>query len=88
MSRQDLEHLERVQRRVTNVIPEIKQLPYPERMRQLKLPSLVHRQMKGNMIETYKIMQGLSDIPPETLFIRNTNSITRGPFAHQAIGRM
>jgi hypothetical protein len=58
----DIDHLERVQRRATKLVPELKELPYPERLKQLKLPSLVYRRDRGDiMIETYKILHGLVD---------------------------
>ena len=57
----NIDHLERVQRRATKLVPELKELPYPERLKQMKLPSLVYRRKRGDMIETYKILNGLVD---------------------------
>ena len=54
----NIDHLERVQHRATKLVPELKELPYPERLKQLKLPSLVYRR---DMIETYKILNSLAD---------------------------
>ena len=61
INKADIDHLERVQRRATKLVPELRKLSYPERLRQLKLPSLVYRRQRGDMIETYKILKGLVD---------------------------
>ena len=48
--------IEDVQRRATKLIPEIKQLCYPERLKKLNLPTLAYRRIRGQMIEVYKII--------------------------------
>ena len=53
--------IEDVQRRATKTLSHLKNLPYPERLRKLKLPSLEFRRMRGDMIETYKYLHGLYD---------------------------
>ena len=47
-----IEAVERVQRRATKQLPGMKDLPYPERLKILKLPTLVYRRARGDMIET------------------------------------
>ena len=39
----------------------MKEKPYEERLRILKLPTLRHRRLRGDMIETYKIVHGIYD---------------------------
>ena len=46
----DADHLEKVQRRATKLVPEIRDLPYAERLRVLKLPSLRYRRERGDML--------------------------------------
>ena len=53
--------IEDVQRRATKLIPEIKNLCYPERLRKLKLPTLSYRRITGQMIEVYKIINNIYD---------------------------
>ena len=55
----DIEALEAVQRRVTRMIPELRHLPYENRLRRLGLPTLVYRRHCGDMIHTYKYPYGL-----------------------------
>ena len=56
-----IESIEGVQRRATKMIPEIKKLSYPERMKYLKLPTMAYRRARGYMIEVYKIVKEIYD---------------------------
>ena len=38
------------------MIPELKHLPYTERLKKLNLPSLKYRRIRGDMINVYKIL--------------------------------
>ena len=51
--------MEDVQCRATKLISSISELPYPERLERLGLPSLEHRQLRGDMIDTFKFVHGL-----------------------------
>ena len=52
----DIDAIERVQRRATQTVPGISTMSYPDRLRTLRLPSLVYRRARGDMIETYKFL--------------------------------
>ena len=54
----EIERLEGVQRRATKQLPGFKELTYEERLKKLKLPTLRYRSIRGDMIETYKILSG------------------------------
>lgn len=74
--RKDITALENVQRRATKMIPVLNKLSYPERLRKLKLPTLVYRRARGDMIETFKELNSDNkDINPA--FTINTN-VSRG----------
>ena len=71
--------LERVQRRATKRVPGLADLSYEERLRALKLPTLVYRRLRYDMITTYKYVHGhissKSILPPTVERITRGNSI-------------
>ena len=74
----DSKRIESVQRRATRFIPELKHLPYEDRLRALKMPSMKHRRLRGDMIQTFKIIKGIDRLDPEELFSKPPCSTTRG----------
>ena len=52
----DIISIENIQRRATKMIPTIKDLPYEDRLKHLRLPTLAYRRLRGDMIESYKIL--------------------------------
>ena len=50
-SKGDIIAVEKIQRRATEMIPEIAHLSYEKRLEELKLPSLLHRRRRGDMIQ-------------------------------------
>jgi hypothetical protein len=57
----NIEALEKVQKRATRLIPSLRQLSYEQRLVKLNLPTLSYRRVRGDMIETYKILKGYYD---------------------------
>ena len=57
----DIEEVEAVQRRATRMLAATKGLEYEDRLRKLKLPTLVYRRHRGDLIEMYKMLNGLYD---------------------------
>ena len=74
---EDMKMIERVQRRATKTIPCLKNLSYEERLRILKLPSLVYRRRRGDMIYAYKLITGKLDLKRDDFF-KMTHLSTRG----------
>ena len=50
-----IEEVEKVQKRATKLVHECKHLPYADRLKYLKLPTLKYRQHRGDMKEIKKI---------------------------------
>ena len=44
---------------------------YNERLKELKMTTLVERREETDMVETFKILNGISDVNPDTWFTRN-----------------
>ena len=64
----DIESIERVQMRATKLVPSLKELPYESRLKELKLPTLSHRKLRGDAIQTFKLVKKLDDCPLEDFF--------------------
>ena len=60
--------LEGVQRRATKLVPQITELSYEDRLKALGLTRLVDRRVRGDMIETYKIISGKENVNRENFF--------------------
>jgi len=50
-----------VQKKATKILPHLKHKNYTERLIACKLPTLHFRRIRGDMIETYKILSGKYD---------------------------
>ena len=71
------ELIESVQRRATKRVPNVKDLDYESRLRKLKLLTLVYRQLRGDLINTYKYIHeyyNTESVLPQT----TDNERTRG----------
>ena len=53
--------MEKVQKRATKLIISLKHLPYMERLKQLKLPILKYRRLRGDMMEVFKLVHNYYD---------------------------
>ena len=56
-----IELIESVQRNFSKCIIGMRELSYEERLKSLKLPSLEFRRLRGDLIETYKILNNHYD---------------------------
>ena len=69
----DSQEIEKVQRRASKLVPTLKDLPYPERLKTLNLTTLAYRRNRTDMLQVYRI---INKIDFETFFTYNDN--TRG----------
>ena len=61
----DRVQLERIQRRFTRMIPELKEMTYEKRLAQLGLWTLEERRNRADLLEVFKMHRGLTKIPFE-----------------------
>jgi hypothetical protein len=72
-----IEKIESVQKRATKQIPGFNNLSYPEILKKLKLPTMTYRRIKGDMIETYKIINEKYDSEASSFLKLLSNSDNR-----------
>ena len=73
----DVNILENIQRRATKIVPEICNLSYDDRLKELKLFPLKDRRLRGDMISVYKIINGLIVTDRDQLVPMHGNPSTR-----------
>ena len=70
--------IENVQRRATKLVPGLKDVSYPDRLKLLDIPTLAYRRLRGDMIELYKLMSGLYDKDAMLVLTEADGKTTRG----------
>ena len=75
--KKDIRVVENVLRRASKLVPGLKTLSYSERLKQLNLPTMAYRRIRGDMIEVYKILTGKYDKEVNIQLQRHTGH-TRG----------
>ena len=73
----DATEIEKVQRRSTKLVPELKNLSYTDRLKHLDLTTLAYRRKRTDLIQTFKIINKIDIIPLDSFFTLNNNP-TRG----------
>ena len=76
--KKDSEALEKVQRRATKLVPRIKDLPYPSRLKILQLPTLIYRRRRADMLQVYQIMTGMDKVEVSRFFTLEGDGNRRG----------
>ena len=74
-----MDKIENVQRKFTKHVKGMQNLPYEERLYRMKLPSLEYRQLRGDLIQVYKIAKNIYDpTSTESIFNFCNNQRLRG----------
>ena len=75
--RQDIDKMEKIQRRATKNIPEIRNHSYHQGIQDLDLISLVQRRLRGQLIEVFKYLNRITTASARGLFDYDLNDRTR-----------
>jgi hypothetical protein len=58
----DIDEIERIQHRVTRLIPAFKKIPYEERLEKLRITTLETRRKRGDLIQLFKIFNNYEKV--------------------------
>ena len=84
----DIQVLESVQRTATKMVSKLKKLPYESRLHRLGLTTLERRRIRGDLIETFKILTGIEKVDMEYFFeFSDTGYNLRGHNKRLAVNR-
>lgn len=67
----DTEVLEKVQRRMTRLLPEIRHLTYEERLQRFHLTTLKTRRLRYDLICVYRMLRGLMSVDQSLFFTQS-----------------
>ncbi len=74
----DAEALEKVQKFALKFVKGLRHVPYEAALKQLRLFSLTHRRIRGDLISMFKITHGLLKFPMASTFVYPTRQGLRG----------
>jgi len=75
--KKDIEALEKVQKRATKILPQLKHMNILTDLKHVNIPTLHYRRIRGDMIETYKILTGKYHIETAPFLVGVCSSVTR-----------
>jgi ribonuclease P/MRP protein subunit RPP40 len=86
--KQDIENIESVQKRAVRNCHGLQGASYEEKLKEVGLTTLVDRRCRGDMLETFKILNGINDVDYHTWFTKvdEQHQLTRQAVAVSADG--
>jgi len=75
----DIQTLKSVQRTATRMVSMLKKLPYESRLHRLGLTTLERRRIRGDLIETFKILTGIEKVDMGQFFELSDTGYNLGP---------
>ena len=75
--KKEIDKLERIQRRATKMIPELREISYKSRLLQWGLTTLETKRLRGDQIEVFKIVNGYEDVDRNMFYKLKKGSRTR-----------
>ena len=76
--KKDIDLLEGVQRRATNMILGYKHYCYKDRLDLCQLSTLDGRRLSGDLIQAFKLLKGLHQLNYNNFFVLDVNTSRRG----------
>jgi len=74
----DIKEIEKVQKRATKLVINLKKISYTNRLQRLKLRSLKYRRLRGDMMEVFKMTHNTYDPDVSLKLEYNLGCSTRG----------
>ena len=74
----DIKEIEKVQRRATKLMKDVRNKSYTERLRHLNIPTLIYRRHRNDMIQVFRIFNKIDKLDINTFFTLNKTRTTRG----------
>ena len=74
----DSRAIESVQRKATKLVKYMKNWSYPERLRELGLPTMIYRRRRADVLQIFRIIRGTDKVQSNKIFQLAGDIVTRG----------
>ena len=76
--KKDSRAIESVQRKATKLVKYMKNWSYPERLRELGLPTMIYRRRRADVLQIFRIICGTDKVQSNKIFQLAGDTATRG----------
>ena len=84
---QDFKVVEKIQRRAPKLVRGLKNIPYEDRLKRLKIYDMKRMLLRGDIIHVFKIMRGLTRLDFNKFFEENEAEQTTGHYKKLKVKR-